>query len=169
MGSARVSNRVSSRRAGPLAVACVIAAMTGAAAPAQAQDPGVTFEPGSPSGKEYAIPLEEARRDAGGERPGSAGSLPFGIGISSRAGGGPGSQPGGAGERGARERGERSGVNGTERAASEPRGLQERLAEAESAAAPAVWTVLPLLLVLLPGLLLALALLTRRGSREPAG
>ena len=32
-----------------------------------AQEEGVTLDPGSPTAKEYALPIEQARRDAGGE------------------------------------------------------------------------------------------------------
>src|SRR5438477_6606461 len=78
--------------------------------PAQAHaiDPGVIYEPGSPSAKEYAIPLEEARREAGspggGKNPAYAA---FGVGIKppgGRGGSGGGGHPrggGGTGHRGA--------------------------------------------------------------------
>jgi hypothetical protein len=52
---------------------------------ASAQD-GVTIDPGSPAGKEYAIPLEAARRGAAAEPPGGAtGGAPpaFGVGVRS--------------------------------------------------------------------------------------
>jgi len=54
---------------------------------ASAAEKGVTIDPGSPSAKEYALPLETARRDANGEqhrpvRPGDRDSEPFGVGIS---------------------------------------------------------------------------------------
>jgi len=53
---------------------------------AGAQD-GVFVDPDSPSGKEYAIPLEEARRDAGAQgrpdrvRPGERSAELFGAGV----------------------------------------------------------------------------------------
>jgi hypothetical protein len=51
-----------------------------------AQDDGVHVDPKSPAGKEYALPLDQARRDAaGGDAPGrgSGDSAPlFGAGIS---------------------------------------------------------------------------------------
>ena len=51
------------------------------AAPAVAQEDGVFVDPDSPAGKEYAIPLEEARRHgAGGGAPGTGQPL-FGAGI----------------------------------------------------------------------------------------
>jgi hypothetical protein len=72
---------------------------------ALAQEPGVHFDPGSPSGKEYAIPLAEGRAEgAGTKNQRAAGDVPFGVGISPPGrgdgpdgGGGPGggSGPGG--------------------------------------------------------------------------
>ncbi len=65
-----------------------------AAVPAAAQEDGVFVDPDSPAGKEYASPLEQARRDAaggggagggGGSSGGSAGQPLFGVGIA-RAG-----------------------------------------------------------------------------------
>ena len=61
-------------------------AVAGPAPVAAAQEEGVFFDPDTPAGKEYAIPLDQARRDAGGaERAGrgnEAGGEPlFGVGI----------------------------------------------------------------------------------------
>src|SRR3954468_4073951 len=68
-----------------LVVAALTVGAIGACAPAAgAAEPGVIFEPGSPSYKEYAIPLEQARRDAGGAKNGVE-SRAFGIGLSLRA------------------------------------------------------------------------------------
>ncbi len=50
-----------------------LAAVLVLAGPAQAQN-GVTVDPGSPTGKEYAIPLDAARRDAA---PGGDGRRPL--------------------------------------------------------------------------------------------
>ena len=52
----------------------LLAALLPSAAAAK-DEPGVHVDPGSPSGKEYAIPLEGARRDAsgGGSSSGSSG------------------------------------------------------------------------------------------------
>jgi hypothetical protein len=60
---------------------------------AAAQDEGVFFDPGSPAGKEYAIPLEQARREAaGGGRPDGSATLGRGpaAGGGAIAGGGAG-------------------------------------------------------------------------------
>lgn len=58
-----------------------------------AQEPGVHVDPNSPAGKEYAIPIEQARRQAegassanGGHRSSGSAAL-FGAGISPRGGG----------------------------------------------------------------------------------
>jgi hypothetical protein len=60
-------------------VAVTLAAMglSCIATPARAQD-GVTVDPNSPSGKEYALPLEDARRQASGtdSSPSPAGTTP---------------------------------------------------------------------------------------------
>jgi hypothetical protein len=46
------------------------------------QDPGVHFDPGSPAGKEYAIPLAEGRSEGAGTRnQRAAADTPFGAGI----------------------------------------------------------------------------------------
>ena len=57
---------------------------------ATAQDDGVHVDPNSPAGKEYALPLDSARREARGGATsggGSGDSAPlFGVGISERGG-----------------------------------------------------------------------------------
>ncbi len=71
------------------AVVCAVAA--GFMAPAAlAQDEGVFVDPGSPSGKEYALPLDTARREADPTRDpdapvraGSRSSPLFGSGVAS--------------------------------------------------------------------------------------
>jgi len=60
-------------------------------APASAATDGVFIDPSSPSGKEYAIPLEQARRDAatgggsGAVQPGERTAPLFGVGITERS------------------------------------------------------------------------------------
>ena len=55
------------------------------AMPAQAQEPGVTIDPNSPAGAEYALPFDQARdtgaRGSQGAGSGGPGSQPFGVGI----------------------------------------------------------------------------------------
>lgn len=90
-----------------------------AAAPAAAQEPGVTIDPGSPSAKQYVLPLDSARRAAdpkGQEGPGSgqtAGGAPlFGAGVSRAAARGASddsSSPGGGASRSARAQKLRTG------------------------------------------------------------
>lgn len=152
-----------------LSVACLVAAVPAA----HAQEPGVIYEPGSPSAKEYAIPLEEVRREAGGARPGKVEALPFGIGLSRKGGSGADSTPGTApsGSNRTREGGVRQregGVRqrrGTRAAAARDSG--EPLAGAEDAVAPTLWTLAPFVLVLLPAFLVGL-LLARQDRRQPA-
>ena len=54
------------------------------AAVASAQEPGVTLDPASPSAKEYALPIDAARREASGGSASSSpsGSTLFGEGVS---------------------------------------------------------------------------------------
>jgi hypothetical protein len=100
-----------------LALAALV--LLAAAPPAAAQEDGVFVDPDSPAGKEYAVPIDQARDEAagGGNRP--AGEEPlFGEGIEP-AGGGPGNGEGGngAGEKGqeASKRGEsKRGEQGTD-------------------------------------------------------
>jgi hypothetical protein len=73
----------------------VAALVLGATGTATAAEPGVHVDPGSPAGKEYAIPLAQARNDAappgggghagGGGGSTAAGGFPlFGVGVVSR-------------------------------------------------------------------------------------
>jgi hypothetical protein len=71
-----------------LAVAPVAAALALPAAAAAAIDPGVNYDPGSPAGKEYAIPLVQGRADgAGTENQRAAANTAFGVGITPPGGG----------------------------------------------------------------------------------
>lgn len=166
MERAKVSMFLRRRREISLVSALTLLWLVIATVPAaRAQEPGVVYEPGSPSGKEYAIPLQEARRDAGGGRPGKLEALPFGIGLSRQvAARAAGSRRGEAQGTGRRRAGERrgGGARGTQ-----SRGVREGLADAEDAGAPLLWRLGPLLLVLLPALLVGL-LLARRDQQQPA-
>jgi hypothetical protein len=67
--------------------AVLLLILAGGAGDAIAQDDGVHVDPKTPAGKEYALPLDSARRDAaGGADTGStSGAAPlFGAGISRR-------------------------------------------------------------------------------------
>jgi hypothetical protein len=67
-------------------------------AAAFAQDPGVHFDSGSPSGKEYAIPLNEGRAEGAGTKDQrEAADTPFGAGIKPPGGGGGAEGGGGTG------------------------------------------------------------------------
>ncbi len=151
-----------------LSAASVLIALLGpvSAAPAQPPDPGVIYEPGTPSGKEYAIPLEEARREATG---GGAGVL---IGPGGRSGGP--APPVGIGINTPAEsrllaRGGTAGVAAAGRDALPQLAGREQIASAAGAdvGVPAR-VVLPVLLVLLPGLLAGLALARRARTERVA-
>jgi hypothetical protein len=123
---------------------------------ALAIDPGVVYEPGSPAGKEYALPLEEARREAGS--PGSEGAAPsyegFGVGIESTDRGrqqanGVGGEPDGSGEPDGDGDGAKRGDAAVSRAG---------LAEAEAAGGSFGWSAMIVLAVLLPGAVLGFGL-----------
>jgi hypothetical protein len=73
-----------SPRMARLRVLLVTGALALTAAPAAAQDPGVTYDDDSPAGTEYAIPLEQARREAAGTGVGTPAPA-FGEGIQPQA------------------------------------------------------------------------------------
>jgi hypothetical protein len=86
--------------------------MAGQATASAAVEPGVHIDPGSPATKEYALPLEQARKNAA---PGSsAQATPFGAGIKP-----PGGSSGGGSPRGS-SRGGGSSPSGAPGAAGEP-------------------------------------------------
>ena len=152
------------------------AAITGAALAmpgvAYAIDPGVNYDPGSPAGKEYAIPLVEGRSDAAGTtNQRSGGNIPFGVGITppggkggggkhgsdGRGAGGTGGSGRGAGGSG---RGTRSEVQGAQPGES-AKELQARITRAEEPGGTAANTLLLALAVLLPAALLGFLLMQR--------
>lgn len=164
---------MSSRRA----VLSSLAIALGLSAPAAAQiDPGINYDPGSPAGKEYAIPLAEGRADGAGTTNQRAGAnIPFGVGI--RPPGGRGGSGDGAGATGGSEarggpasrRGgsEAKGGPGSRPGGAEtPEELNSRIAEAESVNGTAGRTLWIALAVLLPAALLAVLLGQRRPSRS---
>jgi hypothetical protein len=148
-----------------------------AAASAQI-DPGVNYDPGSPAGKEYAIPLVEGRSDAAGttdQREGA--NIPFGVGIRPPGGkGGKGGDAGGAGKSDGRAGA--SGATGSRRAGDEAvpgarpgesrEELAARIADAEAPAGTAARTILLAFAVLAPAAFVAL-LLWQRGQVSRTG
>jgi hypothetical protein len=157
---------MSSRRA--ILPSLVIA--LGLPAPAAAQvDPGINFDPGSPAGKEYAIPLAEGRSEgAGTSDPRTGGDIPFGVGIEPRGGGSGGAGGAGTGGSEPARSGESGGAaGGGARIESERREASRStsLAEAESEQGTAWQTLVLALAVLLPAALLAVVLAARRPSR----
>ncbi len=112
-----------------------------AAPPAIARDDGVSVDPDSPAGVEYAVPLDQARREAtgtaGGGSAGSDRGQPlFGVGIepsSAGSGGGGGAKGSGGSGRSAGTGGGSSG-GGTQAGAGEAGGNGASAAAIEVAA-----------------------------------
>src|SRR5689334_18685292 len=81
-----------------LGALAVLASCSGfLATPAPALEPGVHVDPGSPAGKEYSLPLGQARQTGGGSgsSTGNENSNLFGAGIKPHGGGKGGGQAGG--------------------------------------------------------------------------
>jgi hypothetical protein len=117
----------------PRAVVALLFASLALPTAAQAQGPGVFVDPDSPAGTEYAIPLEEARRNGAPDaepRPGGGQADPplFGEGIrrapgaSAAGGGSAGAADGGEGTDGGRRGGDRDARKAAD---GEVRGAQE--------------------------------------------
>ena len=144
-----------------VAVSGTLLALPGAAS-AQI-DPGVNYDPGSPAGKEYAIPLVEGRSDAAGTtNQRSGGNIPFGVGITQRGEqrGGKGGPRRGAGKNGGSGRAGRDQVQGAQPGES-AKELQARITQAENPDGTAASTLLLALAVLLPAALLGVLLMQR--------
>ena len=147
-----------------LLCACAGAALALPGAAHAQIEPGVNYDPGSPAGKEYAIPLVEGRSDAAGTTDQQEGAnIPFGVGI-----GPPGGKAATGGKQGATDGagGNRSGRGGADRVAGARPGqsseeLEARIAAAEEPPGTAARTFLLALAVLLPAGLLALLLRQR--------
>ena len=170
-----------------VAVAAAAALALAFPLPATAADPDVTFDPDTPAGKEYAIPLQQGRAEgAGTEDQKAAANTPFGVGVKPRDGGGkggggdggtggaasPGRDGSASGRSGASDAsGSRSGA-GADRGAR-PRGggsgmdreLRNRIARAEEPGDTGLWTLGIALAVVLSAILFGLLL---RSRREPA-
>jgi len=144
-----------------LACACATAALALPSAASAQIDPGVNYDPGSPAGKEYAIPLVEGRSEGAGTTDQQEGAnVPFGVGIEP-PGGGPGQRDKAANGRNGRNGAEnRAGLPGV-RAGESSEELAARIAQAEEPAGTAARTFLLALAVLLPAGLLALILWQR--------
>jgi hypothetical protein len=154
-----------------LVVLVPIAAALVSPAVVQAADPGVTFDPGKPAGKEYALPIVAGRADgAGTENQRAAANTPFGVGIRP-----PGSGGGGSGRsgHGSGSDGKDRGHGGTSKAtptggtgsATDPN-LRNRIAQAEEPGGTELLTLGIALAVLLTAGLLAFGL-RRRGEQLP--
>lgn len=158
-------------------LACALALPLSAHA---AIDPGVNYDPGSPAGKEYAIPLVQGRAiGAGTDNQRAAAGIAFGAGIKPPSGGagtggnhrpGHGSGSGGSGTangpgHGAQRGGAGSGSSSSPLAKLSPQDRQ-RLLNAEQPGGTGLLTAGIALAVLLPALLVAVLL--RRRPEQPA-
>jgi hypothetical protein len=147
----------------PTAIALALPLSAQAAAP----EPGVTFDPGSPAGKEYAIPLAAGRADGTGSGGNSsfAAKTPFGVGIKppGSGNGGGGSSGSGGGHSGGTGATNVPGPTGGTGSRVDPN-LRSRIAHAEEPGGTELWTLgIGLAVVLLAGVL---ALALRRGRPE---
>jgi hypothetical protein len=136
-------------------------------AQAAAPEPGVTFDPSSPAGTEYAIPLAQGRADGAGsgDNAGTAGKTPFGIGIKppGGGGGGGGGSSSGHGHGGGTGATNVAGPTGGTGSRVDPT-MRSRIAQAEEPGGTELWTLgIGLAVVLLAGVL---ALALRRGRPE---
>ena len=144
----------------------LVAAIAGAtlalpSAAAAEIDPGVHYDPGSPAGKEYAIPLVEGRSEGAGTTDQQKGAnIPFGVGIKPPGGKGGGKQGAGDGQAGGSDRSARSELPGARPGESNEE-LTARIAHAEEPGGTAARTFLLALAVLVPAVLLALLLMQR--------
>jgi hypothetical protein len=164
---------------------CLLAAPSAGATP-----PGLHVDPASPGGKEYAIPLDQARDDASGGGGGSqssgggSGSHLFGVGVGGSDGGSSGSAgTGGSGAGGGSNDGKSGGSGsggsgGSDRSGgsdSGSSGARNRLSTLSVAAAnPESGAQAPLLVlggsagIVLAGVLLGLMFRRRRISGGPS-
>jgi len=141
-----------------------MAAVLAATGSASAQiDPGVNYDPGSPAGKEYAIPLVEGRSDGAGTTDWQEGAnIPFGVGIEpvGRRGGRDGSSRDGRRGSGGPRADNSGGAGGADRRRNEEE-LTARIRAAETPGGTAARTLILALAVLVPAGLLALLLRQR--------
>jgi len=162
----------SSIRRSLVLVPVAIALVSPAAAQAANVEPGVTPDPSTPSGKEYALPLVAGRQDASGtSNPKAGANTPFGVGITPPGGSGGSGSGSGSGSGGGHHG---HGASGTSTAAG-PTGATERrtdpnlrgrIGQAEEPGGTSLWTVgIALAVILAAG---ALALLLYRRPGQPA-
>jgi hypothetical protein len=139
---------------------------------ASAQDSGVHVDPESPAGKEYALPLDSARRDASGGSNGTGasgqGAPLFGAGVSKATGSG-GSERSGSGG------GQGDGSASTDRGGSVSGGsgadaaqVARTVADSGGGLSAGVITLLIAMGVLLLGILIGLSVRLLRRTNSPA-
>jgi hypothetical protein len=161
--------KTTARAARFVAVAVPVATALAVASPASAAiDPGVNYDPGSPAGKEYAIPLVLGRAEgAGTEDQRAAANTPFGVGITPPGGGSGGNR--GSGKDGSGASGKRAGEGsagaGGQGGLTVTRAEREAISRAEEPVGSGWWTLGIWLALLVPAAAIAAGL---RGGRSPA-
>lgn len=137
---------------------------------AYAQTPGLHVDPNSPSGHEYAIPLDRARHDAApGAGPSSSGGQPpsraplFGVGVQPSRSAAPGSNAKHA-ARGGRHSHSTGSANGSASSPLSKASLQRATATPEAGAPASLMVIGGSALVLILGATLGLSLRRRNPS-----
>ena len=137
---------------------------------AGAQDNGVHVDPDSPAGKEYALPLDSARRDAGGtpNGTGAAGaSAPlFGAGVSKAASGG-GGPSGAGGEEGDGSSSAQAGGANSATSGADATQVARAVADRGGGLSAGLVTLLIAMGVLLVGILIGLTARVLRRTNSP--
>lgn len=144
-------------------VAALLASLAGGAGDAVAQGDGVHVDPKTPAGKEYALPLETARRDAAGgasEGASSDAAPLFGAGISRRDAQGNGKDGNRRSANGTKDNGAAAGTSSSETIAA-------AVAENGTGVSGGLLTALIALGVVLVGGIVGLSLRALRATDRP--
>jgi hypothetical protein len=144
----------------------------GAGTNAMAQQQGVHVDPDSPSGKEYKLPLDDARRDAAGgigsgDRGGGKGPPLFGAGISKPETSGTDSVSPREGHRDVGSSGDATGKKASSPGGRDDSETPQAVAESGDGLSPLMLTALIALGVLLLGAIVGFSLRAIRGTRQP--
>ena len=139
---------------------------------ASAQDNGVHVDPDSPAGKEYALPLDSARRDASGSPSGTGatgqGAPLFGAGVSKAAGSGGGERSGSGGGQGDGSSGADRGGGNSAVSGADATQVARAAADKGGGLSAGVITLLIAMGVLFVGILIGLSVRGLRRTNSPA-
>lgn len=138
---------------------------------ATGQKDGVFVDPDSPAGKEYALPLDTARRDAqgggGSATAGGDGPALFGAGISPRGSSQPdGDGPGSSGADNDASSDERGGGSAAAGAAEASQAVAKAVAQSSGGLSAGWLTILIAAGVLLVGIVIGLSVRALRGPDQ---